>query len=102
MKNRIALGFIAMMMILSLSASAQDWRYERYQRYGYQPYSRDRGDRVLFRQGFDSGYRCTTTGRDCQTEWKTRHMSLDDRRAFEQGFHRGVEQARIDNGWRPR
>ncbi len=87
MKGKIALAAAAM-MFLSLGASAQDWRY------------RDRDDRFLFRRGYDSGYRCVTTGRDCQTDWKTRNMAQDDRRAFDRGFREGADRARSDNGWR--
>ena len=91
MKIRIALATAAM-MFLSLGASAQGWRY----RNDY----RDRDDRMFFNRGYNSGYRCVTTGRDCQTDWRTRNMEPDDRRAFDRGFRQGADRARVDNGWR--
>jgi hypothetical protein len=84
MKTKLTLT-LAALMLLPLGASAQ--------------FQRD--DHVLFDQGYQSGYRCTTTGHGCNTDRRTRDMTREERRAFDRGFHRGVDQARRDNGWRP-
>ena len=84
MKSRMALALgIAAMLFSTTGALAQP-----------------RG--ALYQQGFQQGYRCVATGRNCQTDPVERNMLPNQRRVYDQAFRDGAQRARIDHGWAPR
>ncbi|GEM_PF-5182854 len=82
MRRKILTGFTALVLAGSGLVLGQDFR-------------------DLHREGFDQGYRCVVSGRDCDTDRRTRDMNRDQRRAFDRAFREGAQKARADHGWGP-